>query len=334
MLLQGTLHSDRLSSRILRNNPLGDPTDRELLVYLPPNCDASRRFPMVMVLPGFGATNRSLLNYEPWQPNLVQRFERLVLEGKSKPAILVLPDASNRWGGSQYLDSPSTGNYQRYLAEEVVAWVDQHYQTIPRKEARAVVGKSSGGFGALRLGLDYPDLFSAIGSHAGDLAFDISLRPLLQRAVLAFDRAGGCQPFIEQFFASARLDSLQFDGMLIVAVAAAYSPNRTLPVPHADFPFDTRTAELNVDVWQRWLEHDPLQRARRNPDAFAGTALVYLDAGDHDEHGLQFGARALYQLLHSRGVSVMHEEFPGGHRSTGHRYERSLPLLIDGLSDN
>jgi enterochelin esterase-like enzyme len=334
MLLQGTLNADRLSSRILLDNPLGDSAERELLVYLPPSYDGAKRLPMVMVLPGFGATNRSLLNYEPWQPNLVQRFERLVLEKKSKPAILVLPDAMNRWGGSQYLDSPATGNYQQYLAEEVIAWVDQHYRTIPLKQGRAVVGKSSGGFGALRLGLDYPELFSAIGSHAGDLAFDISLRPLLQRAALAFDRVGGPCEFIKQFFSSSRIDSLQFDGMLVVAFAAAYSPNRSQPLPHADFPFDAYNAELNSEVWQRWLEHDPLQRARQYLDAFRGTTLVYLDAGQHDEHGLQFGARALSQLLSARGLRVIHEEFPGGHRGTSHRYERSLPLLIDGLSDN
>lgn len=333
-MLAGTLKEDRFHSRILKGNTLNDPVERELLVYLPAGYDGKKRFPIVMLLAGFAATHRSFLNYEAWKPNVLERFERLVANGISKPAILVLPDAMNRWGGSQYLDSAATGNYQRYLTEEIVPWVDAHYQTIPKPDGRAVVGKSSGGFGALRLGLDHPELFSAIGSHAGDLAFDISLRPLLARAAVAFEQAGGPQAFIEAFFRTPQPSSLQFEGMLVIAAAGAYAPNLEQPLPHADFPFDAYDATLNPQVWKRWLAHDPLKRVQHDPDAFRSHTLVYLDAGTHDEHGLQFGARALHPLLSERGVNVVFEEFKGGHRHTSHRYEHSLPLLIGSLSDN
>jgi enterochelin esterase-like enzyme len=166
-------------SLCLSDNPLGDPHERDLYVYLPPQYDGKQRFRVVMMLAGFGSTNHSIAGWSPWKPNTIELFDQLIAEERCKPAILLLPDCFNRWGGSQFIDSAGTGRYQTYLADEVFPFVDAEFQTIPKREARAVVGRSSGGFGALRLGMDRPDAVSVIGSHAGDAAFEVSMRPML-----------------------------------------------------------------------------------------------------------------------------------------------------------
>jgi enterochelin esterase family protein len=332
MKLAGRIDRHRIESRLLGGNPLGDPTERELYVYVPPGYDdaAPARYPWAMLLAGYGGTHHSLLNYDFFSPNVVQRFDRMLREGACPPGLLVLPDAINRWGGSQFVDSSATGPYQRYLADEIVPWVDAHYRTLPVREARAVLGRSSGGFGALRLGLDRPDVFAAIGSHAGDSAFEISILPELRDAAIAYDRAGGIAAFVERFAQDPT--RVSFTGVMMLAYAAAYAPNLERGLPFCDMPIDVRSGELLPDVWERFMQHDPLRRIARDPSALRSASLVYLDAGNRDEHGLCFGARRMAELLRARGVALEFEEFDGGHRGTGHRFESSLPRLLSVCS--
>jgi enterochelin esterase-like enzyme len=332
MRLAGRIDRHRIESRLLQGNPLGDPHERELYVYLPPGYDddARMRYPLVMLLAGYGGTNHSLLNFDFFSPNVVQRFDRLVREGACQPGLLVLPDAINRWGGSQFVDSEATGPYQSHLADEIVPFIDAHYRTLPVREARAVLGRSSGGFGALRFGLDRPDVFAAIGSHAGDSAFETSILPELRDAAIAYDRAGGVQGFVERF--SQDPTRVSFTGVMILAYAAAYAPNLRHGSPFCDLPIDIRSGELLRDVWQRFMQHDPLERIARDQSALTSASLVYLDAGNRDEHGLCFGARRMAELLRARGARVEFEEFDGGHRGTGQRFESSLPRLLSVCS--
>ncbi|MGD8860129.1 MAG: alpha/beta hydrolase-fold protein [Myxococcales bacterium] len=330
MRIAGRLDRHRFESKLLRDNPLGDPTERELLVYVPPDSDG-RRLPVIMLLAGYGSTGASFANYSFFEPNPVERFDRLVREGQSAPALLVMPDAINRWGGSQFVDSTATGPYQRYLADEVVPFIDGAYSTAPVREGRAVVGRSSGGFGALRLGIDRPEVFGAIGSHAGDAAFEISILPELRDAAIAFDRAGGVGGFLERFEQSPT--DVPFAGLMIMAYAAAYAPAPGAPPPHCELPFEITTGEVRPGVWARFLEHDPLERIRHDDGALRQATAIFLDAGDRDEHGLHFGTRMIAQLLQQRGIDVVAEEFPGGHRGTAYRYERSLPLLAAACRD-
>jgi enterochelin esterase family protein len=284
-----------------------------------------------MLLAGYGSTGASFVNYSYFEPNPVERFDRLVRQGDSPPALLVLPDATNRWGGSQFLDSAATGPYQSYLVDEVIPFVDGNYRSSGTQEGRAVVGRSSGGFGALRLGLDRPEAFGAIGSHAGDSAFEISILPELPRAAIAFDTAGGVEGFLDRHARGPT--EVSFGGLMILAYSAAYAPEPDAPLPHCALPFRIDTGELRAEVWARFMAHDPLERVRREPDALRGAHTIFLDAGNRDEHGLHFGTRMIAATLRERGVAVEAEEFPGGHRGTGYRYERSLPLLAQACTD-
>ena len=326
MRLHGRLDRLTLHSRVLADNPLGDPCERELFVYVPAGYRQDRRYASVTLLAGYGSTNHSLIGYDAFSPNVIERYDRLVHTGQAPEALIVLPDAMNRWGGSQFLDSPASGRYQEYLAEEVVEFVDRHYRTIPERTGRAIVGRSSGGFGALRMGLDRPDRFAVIGSHAGDCAFDISILPELRAAAIAYDLQGGFSAFAQAFTDDP--NARNFTAIMILAYAAAYAPEPDTPLPMCRVPIDSRTGSLDEVAWRQWLAHDPVVRTEHDESAFADASLVFLDAGDRDEHGLQFGARRLAALLSARGANVVHEEFEGGHRGTGHRYEVSLPRLI------
>jgi enterochelin esterase-like enzyme len=329
-LMKGRVVRTSHGSKCLSDNPLGDPHERELYVYLPPEYDDTRRFPVVMMLAGFGATNHSIASWSPWKPNTIELFDQLVSSGQCKAAILVLPDCFNRWDGSQFIDSEGTGRYQTYLADEVFAFVDAEFQTVPKREARAVVGRSSGGFGALRLGMDRPDVVSVIGSHAGDAAFEVSMRPMLTSAAIAIDLAGGLRAFAEEIPVTGPKNATQFDAIFVLAASAAYSADAK-GFPFAEIPLDPATGELRSEVWARWLAHDPLERVDASAAALQMMSLIYIDAGNRDEHGLHFAARMLNDALRRRGLPVHYEEYEGGHRGTSWRYEVSLPQIVEAL---
>ena len=333
-MLRGRIEHPVLSSALLEGNPLGDPTDREVLVYLPPGYDASKdqRYPLLMLLPSYAGGHRSFTNFRIWEPTIFERYERLLAAGEAPEAIVIAPDAMTRWGGSQLIDSPATGPYQRYLVEEVLPFVYGRYRTLADRAHRAVAGHSSGGFGALRLGLDRPSFFSVYGSHAGDCAFEVSVRPSFTSAAITLGLAGGPEAFVRRFEErGGPRGGGDFEAIMTIATAACYAPDMEAPLPHAQLPFDLATGLPIPSAWQRWLSHDPLVRAEADPSAFADAKLVFLDAGDRDEHGLQLGARLLAERLRARGVSVVHEEFEGTHRNTSFRWDRSLPLLLGAI---
>lgn len=335
-MLRGTVERLRFRGASLEDNALGDPAERELIVYLPPGYHGSaRRYPLVMVLAGYAATHESLLNFKPWEPNLFERYEAL-LAGGCGEAILVLPDCFTRLGGSQYIDSPASGRYQSYLADDVLSLVESRYRTLGHRAGRAIVGKSSGGFGALRMGMDRPEQFAVIGSHAGDCAFELCIRPRFIEVLPVYERHGGARAFLSALAGRPPRSQAEFHALELLALAHCYAPvQEAAGAPFGELPVDLHTALIVPEKWARWLAHDPVVRAETmgasRGHSLADARLVFLDAGKADEYGLQFGARLLAERLVRSGVAVEHEEFEGGHMGTAHRYDVSLPKLIAAL---
>ena len=319
-------------SRVLQGNPLGDPFVRELPVYLPPGYDDRRRFPVLFCLAGFTGTGRALLNDQAWAPGLATRMDALLASRRARPAILAAPDCFTRLGGSQYLNSTALGRYEDHLVEELVPLVDRAFRTLPAREHRGILGKSSGGYGAIRLGMRRSDLFGAVACHSGDMAFEYCYFPDFPKALAGLGKHGGIAGFLRAFDRAPRKTGEHLAVLNILAMAAAYSPNPRARPLRFDLPFDSRTGELLGDVWARWLENDPVRMVEGYADSLKSLRVLYFDCGSRDEYNLHLGARILAGRLSRRRVRHVHQEFEDGHMSIVYRYDVSLPLLTRVLA--
>jgi len=326
-----------VKSEVLKNNPLGDPALRYVPVYLPPSYDGTKSFPVIYLLAGFASTGMSFLNYGFGRQTVPEMIDRLIREGSMPETIVVMPDCMTRYGGSQYVDSAATGAYETYLTGELIDEIDRKFSTLPEARHRAVVGKSSGGFGALRLGMRHPDRFSAVACHSGDMDFELCYRPNFPNAARILERYDGS---IEAFF--QRWESLdkkpkgEFTLLDIMAMAACYDPDPSKPAPsNMRLPFEPHTCQLIPERWERWKSFDPLTMLEepRYQDALGSLRLLYLDCGSLDEYNLQFGHRSFTTRANELGIAHRYEEFPDTHTDTSYRYRASLPLLAEAISE-
>ena len=325
---RGRIVIEAFESAVLKGNGAGDPHVRRVPVYLPPSYDTQpeRRYPVVYVLTGFMGRGRMLLNDNAWSPSLDERFDALVARG-CEEMILVMPDCFTRFGGSQYLNSTATGRYQDHLIHELVPNIDATYRSLATRDHRGVTGKSSGGYGALILGLKHPGTFGAVACHSGDIGFDYCYRPDLPKFAAAMHRAGGVAAWMKQFETSVQKKHDDLTVLNMLAMAACYSPNpATIPFG-IDFPIDPATARWREEVWQRWLEHDPLALVERHYDALRSLRLLYIDCGVRDEWNLHLGARLFVERLKQFRVAHEHHEYDDGHMGVSYRYDVSLPKL-------
>lgn len=332
MAPSGTVIVERFASERLKDNPLGDPPERTLPIYLPPGyAEATeRRYPSIYWLHGFTGTGLSALNRNPWVPSLPEIADALIEREAAPPFILVMVDGFTKYGGSQFLNSSATGPYEDYLIDEVVPFVDRTYRTLARREARGVDGKSSGGYGALMLGMRHPEVFGCVASHSGDLYFEYCYKPDFPKFLTTLARYGSVPAFLKAFLAMPKKSGEMVTAINIAAMAMAYSPNPASP-DGFDLPFDLATGELRPEVWQRWVEHDPVFLAPRYAEALRGMKVLYFECGARDEYHLQFGARILAQRLRRLGVPHEHQEFDDSHTNTNYRYRESLGRLARGL---
>ena len=330
---RGNVLMERFESAVLAGNPAGDPHTRTVPVYLPPSyaTDPARRFPVIFELAGFAGRGRMLLNDNPWSPALDDRMDGLIAAGCGE-VILVMPDCFTRFGGSQYLDSSATGRYETHLAEELVAWVDARFRTLASRDHRGVAGKSSGGYGALTLGMKHPDVFGAVACHSGDLYFDYCYRGDIPKFCTQVQQAGGLAAWLERFETRRQKDHDDMLTLNILGMAAAYSPNPAAAPLGIELPCDLETGAFREDVWRRWLEHDPLVMLESRIEALRSLRLLYIDCGVKDEFSLQHGARLLRQRLRELGVAHEYEEFDDGHMNVSYRYDVSLPMLARALA--
>jgi len=325
----GRVQLETISSIVLKGNPLGDPRRREIPVYLPPSYGTARgrRYPVIYYLPGFTGTSRGALNYNPWKENIVERFDRLIEEGKSPEAVLVIVDGFTAFGGSQYLNSTATGRYEDFTVYEVVGYIDDKHSTVRHSEGRAIMGKSSGGFGALTLAMRHPEVFGHCVSHSGDAGFEACYTSDFYKFATALGGHGGSpKKFVEEFLKSKTKDGFSHEAINLIAMAACYSPNEKSPFGF-DLPCDPRTGEPVAAVWKRWQALDPVHAAAKHAGALRRLKTLWFDAGTKDEFHLHLGARRLSDALKALKIRHTHEEHGFGHFDMASRLDKSLPLL-------
>jgi hypothetical protein len=324
-----------IDSDVLRGNPLGDPHERPLWVYTPPGYDDSgdTRYPAIYVIQGYTGHVAMWANRQPFRQPFPETADAVFAAG-APPCIVVYVDAWTAYGGSQFVDSPGTGNYHTYLCDEVVAFVDARYRTVADRESRAIAGKSSGGYGAMITPMLRPDVFGALASHAGDTLYELCYVPEFAAAVRALREWDGDPHRWWADFQSRTAFTHRADEVLLglYGVAACFSaePDGT-PV----LPFDPVTGVLLPEVWQRWLDLDPVRMAPGHAEQLRSLRAIWIDAGTSDDYNLDVGAQAFRAELAAAGVPderIHFELFEGRHGGIDHRYPLALRWLAERLA--
>jgi pimeloyl-ACP methyl ester carboxylesterase len=232
------------------------------------------------------------------------------------------------------VNSDAIGRYRDFLAKDVVGFVDRTFRTLPKAVSRAVVGHSSGGYGALVLGRYHPELFAHLSAQSADAYFEYCYLPDFPKAAGALLKAGGVEAWFKDFSQRVRETKMRGDDfpvMNTLAMAAAYSPKKGEPL-NVELPFDIQTGRLRLDVWNRWLVQDPVRFVPKFMDAFRKLKSVFIDCGTRDEFNLRWGTRMIAEDLKASGAELCHEEFEDGHSGVNYRFERSLAFLLPRLA--
>lgn len=333
--MKGQIELREIVGKSLEGNPLGDATSRLTPIYVPPGYHAGqKRYPVVYFLHGFTGSGMAWLNVAPFSPNVPERLERLIETQVIPPCLGVFVDGWTALGGSQWINSEALGNYGDYLAKDVVTWVDGQYRTLPKSEARAVVGKSSGGYGAWVMGAQHPEVFGFVGAHSADAYFEYGYLPEIPKAAEVLRKAGGPEAWWKDMVVRAQSKRMKGEDhatMNVVAMSAAYSPRKGMSL-NLELPFDAYTGRILPEVWERWLQHDPVRFVPQHLDSFRKLKSIFVDCGIRDEFHLQYGARMVVSALTQAGIKVLHEEFDDGHMGINYRFDRSLTVLVPQLA--
>lgn len=293
------------TSTNLQSNPLHDPATRRALICAPSNLASNTPAPIVYYLPGFGnSADRFIKNKAMWQV-FTEKVSKEVM-----PMRLVIVDGHDHWGGSQYVNSSAQGNYADYICNELVTRIEARF-TIPNSGVRRIIaGHSSGGFGALRLGLYRPRLFDGIIAMSPDSYFQVTHLPLVQ--VPSCSNAPLSE--IDELMHAGGSKPLPKDGDLVYAIAlcAAYCPVGPSHPGDFEWLYDEHH-QWRPEVWRLWIDADPLTIVQKNKNAFLPTQSVFLEGAAQDQYKANIGARAIYEVVKNRPARSTFREPPGKH---------------------
>ncbi len=329
---KGSLHTLEITSEAIANNVLGDPTTRQVVVYVPHGHDGAG-LPLLVDLVGFTGSGLGHVNWKNFGENAPERLDRLIASGAMKPCVVAFPDCFTRLGGNQYINSAAMGNWEDFLINEMLPAIETRF-CCGGAGKRGVFGKSSGGYGSMIHAMRRADTWSAAACLSGDMAFELAYlgdMPMVLRRLAKSDLS--IEKFITEFEAALKPDGKDIGVLMQLAMAATYDPD-----PNAfcgiRLPVDLLTCELIEERWANWLEWDPVQLADRQEiiDNLKSLKGLWLECGSIDQYNLVYGARRLHNKLEAAGVAHTYEEFPDDHSSVDYRMDRSLPFLAEALS--
>jgi S-formylglutathione hydrolase FrmB len=304
----------------LEKNHVVDSPDRDVSVYLPPGYESStQRYRVVYLLHGYTATDRGWM--DPSYVGLPEMMDHLIERHAVEPMIIVMPNAFNRFGGSFYTNSALSGNWEDFIAHDLVNYTDEHYRTIAKVSGRGIAGHSMGGYGALRIGMDYPEVFAA--------AYGMS-------SCCSFWDAKEDRDYVRQAQRAKTLQEIVQGGMgpqVELALAAAFSPNLHNPPFGVDWPFDAdgKPVPAVVAKWKSNLLDEVITRYAGGTPRLQALGF---DVGSQDENrDILIGARKLDQQMTKLGIAHEFSEYDGTHSSRiGERMEKFvLPFMSKNL---
>ena len=311
-----TVEHIKVHGTSLEGNLEGDAVDRDVFVFLPPSyaLEKSRRYPVVYALHGFS------IGAEQWthEIHVPQTIEGAFAQG-AKEMIIVLPDSKTLHNGSMYSSSVTTGDFEQFIARDLVGYIDAHYRTIPERQSRGLVGHSMGGYGATRIGMKHSEVFGSLY--------------IMSPCCLSPRQAGSMNPEIAKSLESVKTPadsaSLPFFARATLASAAAWSPNPKNPPLYLDLP--TKEGAPQPDVFTKWAANAPLAFLDQYVGSFRRYRAISIDVGDQDS--LRVDTVKLHEVLDKYGITNRFEVYSGTHTSkVADRFQNHvLPFFSQSL---
>ncbi len=294
---QGTLDRVTVFGPSLEGNLMGAPDAPEVSIYLPESYagEPDRRYPVVYVLHGYTGTDQGWFGPEGRrQTELIA--DRVFAAGGADEMILVMPNCYNAYGGCMYANSATTGYWEDYIADDLVAYIDGRYRTLPERESRGLAGHSMGGYGVMRIGMNRPDVFSALYAMSSCCLNEMT--PRGGERALAMERIGTPAELAENRGA-----------LRTFAVTAAWAPNPDKPPFYFDLP--TKDGEVIPEVAARFAVNSPMAMLDSHAGALRKMTAIVMDVGEQD--GLIGSNRELSAAMTRFGVDHAFETYEGDH---------------------
>ena len=296
----GTVEHITVHGKALEGNLEGDSPDRDVTVYLPPSYagDQTRRHPVVYLLHGYGGRDDT---FTERLANLAESSDKLAAAQGFSSAIVVTPSAFSLHKGSMYSNSPTTGDWERFIAEDLVAYIDGHYRTLANRMSRGLAGHSMGGYGALRIGMKRPDVFFSLY--------------LMSSCCLSANR----NPNPEAMAASEAIKTREqaeeasrgrgFGPSVNLASAAAWSPNPKNPPLYLDLP--VKDGKVRPDIVAKWVANAPLEMVDQYAANLKKYYAIVIEIGTAD--GLLASNKQLHDAMTRLRIPHSYEEYDGDH---------------------
>ena len=301
---KGTVEKITVHGDALVGNLAGEPADRTVFVYLPPSyaTERNRRYPVAYLLHGYGLTGERWMTFA----KMSDAADRVMAAGSVKEMILVNPDSWTKNGGSMYSSSPTSGDWEAFMADDLVKYIDSHYRTIATRESRGLVGHSMGGYGATRIGMKHADVFGSL--------YIMSPCCLSPRAAgggrgTPSPAAAANDEALAAVKTPADSAKLPFALRAQLASAAAWSPNPKNPPLYLDLPIGDQAQA----VLARWAANAPLAFIDQYIAGLKRYRAIAIDVGDQD--GLRVDAGRLHDALDRYDIANTFEIYPGTHTS-------------------
>ena len=313
---KGTIERITVHGKALEGNLEGDSPDREVTVYLPPTyaVDQKRRYPVLYLLHGYGGRDDT---FTARLANLAESADRLSAAQGFSDLIIVTPNAYSLHKGSMYSSSPTTGDWERFIAEDLVAYMDSNYRTLANRMSRGLAGHSMGGYGALRIGMKRPDVFSTLyAMSACCLTANRNPRPDGMAAAEAIKTR-------EQAEEAARAPG--FGPSTTLASAAAWSPNPANPPLFLDLP--VKDGKVRPEIVAKWVANAPLEMIDQHASNLSSLYAIAMDIGTQDS--LLTANRQLHEKMTSLRIPHAYEEYDGDHTNrVRERLERHVLVFF------
>ncbi len=304
----GKVERIKVHSAAIEGNLQGNTADRDVLVYLPPSYDASRdrRYPVVYQLHGWlpgGEQWAGMIDFEAGT-------NRALASRASKEMIVVVPDSLTIHGGSMYSTSVTSGDFEGFIARDLVAYIDSHYRTLAKRESRGLSGHSMGGYGTWRIAMKYPELYSSFYAMSSCCLGPYSAEGLEEAAKISTLEDAAKAPIFTR---------------VSLTLAAAWSPNPAKPPLYFDFPIEN--GELRPLVLTKWNANVPLANIDQHVPALRTFKAIGIEVGTQD--GLIRDNKQISDVLKSYGIDHVYETYEGNHTNkVAERYEtRVLPFF-------